>query len=191
MSVRIGLTGGIGSGKSVVARLLMLMGVPVYNCDEEARRLMLTCPTIRRELTALLGSQVYREGRLNKPLIASYLFASADHAGRINAIVHPQVRLDFRRWASLHSDEPVVAMESAILIEAGFTSEVDRLVEVYAPLEVRTRRIMARDRISRSQAMERIASQMDEEEKRRQADVVIINDGKTAVIPLCEQAIVL
>lgn len=183
MGIRIGITGGIGSGKSVVSRLLRLLGIPVYISDEEAKRLMATDEGIRAELVALLGGEVYREGTLNKALLASYLFADPDHARRVNAIVHPRVRDDFRAWAKAHEGAGLVAMESAILYEAGFRDEVDRVVMVYAPEETRIERATKRDAASRAGVEKRIRSQMGDEEKRRLADYVLINDGKRPLIP--------
>lgn len=184
MAIRIGITGGIGSGKSVVSRLLETMGVPVYISDLETRRLMHTDAAIRRQLVALLGEEVYAGGRLNKPLLASYLFASQEQAARVNGIVHPCVKDDFRRWAAqMSAEHSVVGMESAILLEAGFAGEVDRIVMVYAPLEVRIARAVERDRSSRELIEQRIRSQMDDEEKRSRADEVIVNDGVAPLLP--------
>lgn len=183
MAIRLGITGGIGSGKSVVSHLLEIMKVPVYISDIESRYLMHTDALIRQELIALLGKEAYVDDSLNKPLLASYLFASAQHAEQINAIVHPRVKADFRQWLLRHASCPVVGIESAILIEAGFVGEVDKVVMVYAPREVRIARAIARDHSSRELIEKRVRSQMDDEEKRRQADFVIINDGITPLIP--------
>ena len=114
---RIGITGGIGSGKSYVCHLLQQRGIPVYHCDDEAKRLMQDSPVIRRQLTQLIGEQAYINNMLNKPAIAAFLFANAGHAARINAIVHPVVRQDFLRWAERQQTD-IVAQESAILFEA-------------------------------------------------------------------------
>lgn len=184
MAIKIGITGGIGSGKSVVSRLLETMGVPVYISDVETKRLMHTDAAIRRQLVALLGEEVYAGGRLNKPFLASYLFASQEQAARVNGIVHPRVKDDFRRWAAqMSAEHSVVGMESAILLEAGFAGEVDRIVMVYAPLEVRIARAVERDRSSRELIEQRIRSQMDDEEKRSRADEVIVNDGVAPLLP--------
>ena len=182
MAIRIGLTGGIGSGKSVVSRLLEVMGIPVYISDIEARRLMVSDEGIRRKLTLLLGEEVYIGGNLNKPLLASYLFGSAEHAAQVNAIVHPRVKDDFRLWCSARSERPWVGMESAILLEAGFREEVDKVVMVYAPLDVRIQRIVSRDASSRELIEQRIRHQVDDEEKRKMADYVIVNDGNSPLI---------
>lgn len=180
--IKIGVTGGIGSGKSVVSRLLELMDIPVYISDTETRRLMVSDAGIRCELTSLLGQDVYQDGCLNKPLLASYLFASDEHAVRVNGIVHPRVKDDFRRWCRLHASCTFVGMESAILLEAGFRQEVDVVVMVYAPLELRILRAMERDISSREQIEQRIRRQMDDEQKRNQADFVLVNDGELSLI---------
>lgn len=189
MTIKIGITGGIGSGKSVVSRMLEIMGVPVYISDSEAKRLTQTDPCIREELIALLGGEVYADGGLNKSLLASYLFGSPEHARQVNGIIHPRVKEDFRIWTRRHADSRIVGIESAILIEAGFASEVDKIVLVYAPEEVRIRRAVARDASSREAIRRRIASQMSDEKKREQADFVIMNDGETPLIPQIVQLI--
>ncbi|HIY88608.1 MAG TPA: dephospho-CoA kinase [Candidatus Bacteroides pullicola] len=183
MAIRIGITGGIGSGKSVVSRLLELMGIPVYFTDNEAKRLMRDDARLRGDLTALLGSGVYQDGVLNKPMLASYIFGHPAHAQAVNAIVHPRVRDDFRCWAQRMSGHELVAMESAILLEAGFRDEVDVVVMVYASREVRIARAMRRDNSSRDSVEKRIDSQMDDWEKRVQADFVLVNDDETALLP--------
>ena len=183
MTVKIGITGGIGSGKSVVSRLLEVMGIPVYISDGETKQLMMTDSCIRSELTALLGEEVYAGGVLNKSLLASYLFGSPEHAKEINCIVHPRVKEDFRRWTQCRTAFPIVGIESAILVEAGFAGEVDAVVMVYAPEEVRVQRAMKRDASSRELIERRIRSQMSDEEKRMRADFVIVNDGETPLIP--------
>lgn len=183
MAIKIGITGGIGSGKSVVSRLLEVMGIPVYIADVEAKYLTNTDPCIRKELSALLGNDVYKDGALNKPLLASYLFGHLDHAARVNGIIHPRVKEDFRRWVEERNNLPWVGMESAILIESGFASEVDVVVMVYASLEIRIQRAIHRDSTTRELVMKRIQSQMSDEEKREQACFVIVNDNETPLIP--------
>lgn len=183
MAIKIGITGGIGSGKSVVSRLLEVMGVPVYISDTESKHITSTDPVIREELCELVGENVFIDGRLNKPLLASYLFTSTDHAQRVNGIIHPRVKDDFRRWTTKHHSAEIVGMESAILIESGFVGEVDVVVMVYAPIEIRVGRVLQRDCSSRELVLKRIESQMSDEEKRTQAAFTIVNDGETAIIP--------
>lgn len=183
MTIKIGITGGIGSGKSVVSRLLETMGIPVYISDIEAKRITNTDEVIRRELSALVGQDVFRNGELNRPLLASYIFGHPEHTKAVNGIIHPRVKADFRQWAARQTDQPLVGMESAILLEAGFRDEVDFLVMVYAPLELRVERAIKRDCSSREQIMKRIEAQASDEIKRKHADFVIVNDDETPLIP--------
>lgn len=181
---RIAITGGIGSGKSYVCALLEERGIPVYNADNESKRLTVSDEGIRRGLIALLGEEVYREGTLNKPLLASYLFASPEHAAKVNAIIHPRVKDDFMRWTDEKGSCGVVGLESAILYESGFEDVVDVVVMVYAPEALRVERAMKRDGASEAQVRARMAAQMNDEEKRQKADWVVMNDGS---IPLDKQ----
>lgn len=183
MAIKIGITGGIGSGKSVVSRLLEVIGIPVYISDLESKRITQTDEHIRRELCALIGDGVFQDGVLNRPLLAAYLFGHPDHAKEINGIIHPRVKDDFRQWAVCNDSIGLVGLESAILIESGFKEEVDFVVMVYAPIEVRIERAIKRDHTSREMIMKRIEAQMSDETKRLQADFIIVNDGETPVIP--------
>ena len=182
--ISIAITGGIGSGKSYISHILQEYGIPIYNTDDEAKRLMVSDEGIRRDLVALLGEEVYVQGTLNKSLLASYLFADAENASRINGIVHPRVKLDFCRWLEQHTDKEIVGMECAILFEAGFDDAVDAVVMVYAPETLRVERAMKRDYATETQIRARIAAQLDDEEKRKRADYVIYTDGS---IPLDSQ----
>lgn len=177
----IAITGGIGSGKSYVSALLQAAGIPVYNTDNEAKRLMLSDEGIRQDLIALLGEGVYTDGTLNKPMLASYLFAGPENAARINAIVHPRVKVDFRRWVEEHEGQEIVGLECAILFEAGFADTVDAVVTVYAPEALRVERAMKRDGATEAQIRARIAAQMDDEEKCRLSDYIIYNDGSISL----------
>ena len=182
--ISIAITGGIGSGKSYISNILQEYGIPIYNTDDAAKRLMVSDEGIRHDLIALLGEEVYVEGTLNKSLLASYLFADAENAARINGIVHPRVKLDFCRWLEQHTDKEIVGMECAILFEAGFDDAVDSVVMVYAPEDLRVERAMKRDHATEAQIRARIAAQLDDEEKRKRADYVIYTDGS---IPLDSQ----
>lgn len=179
LHVKLGVTGGIGSGKSYVSSSLRLRGIPVFDSDSEAKKLMLEDRAIVSSLKNLLGNDVYIAGNLNKPLLASYIFSSPENALKVNSIVHPRVKQAFLRWA----DEcfmrgcNVVAIESAILFEAGFDDIVDRVVMINAPLEIRISRVMLRDNVTRDKVMERINSQMPDEEKMLKSDFIIMNDG--------------
>jgi len=184
MAIKIGLTGGIGSGKSVVSHLLKTMGIPVYIADDESKRITSTDTLIKQQLINLLGEEVYINGVLNKNLLAVYIFSDAEHAKIVNEIIHPRVKDDFVKWVAKNSKHPVVAIESAILIEAGFTDEVDIVAMVYAPMDLRMQRLALRDSSSsKEQILKRIQSQMDDEKKKALADFVIVNDEQIPVIP--------
>lgn len=172
----LGITGGIGSGKSYVSHLLASrFGIPVYDCDREAKRLNNESPAIRRQLIELVGPKVFNEYGLVKPILAKYLFADAQHAARVNAIIHPVVYADFTAWCK-RQQGPVLGVESAILYESGFNRVVDKVLFVDAPLEVRITRAMKRDGAERSQVEARMAQQRVLE-SRSLADFVVLNDG--------------
>lgn len=184
--IKIGITGGIGSGKSFFSSRLKEYGIPVFDSDSEAKKLMLVSPFIVSSLKSLLGDNVYIDGKLNKSLIADYIFSSPTNAHKINSIVHPCVKKEFLSWVNEHfnSGNRIVAIESAILLESGFDDIVDKVVTVHAPLELRISRVMKRDHTSREKVLERINSQMSDDERNQRADFVIENDGFT---PLDEQ----
>lgn len=180
---RIGITGGIGSGKSVVSQVLQSLGIPVFDCDAESKRLTAVHPVIRQQLIDLVGPEVFTvNSQLNKQLLANYLFASAEHVQQVNAIIHPVLKDYFRQWVSAQN-APMVAIESAILFEAGYDDVVDTVIMVSAPLEVRIARAMQRDGSTREAVEERIRQQMDDKEKCRLSQFVIVNDGEVPVIP--------
>lgn len=167
---RIAITGGIGSGKSFVCRMLAERGIEIYDCDAAAKRLMRTSRELRTKLTGLVGSNVYDGERLNKPVMAQFLLSSDENQRAVNAIVHPAVGEDFLRSG-------MKWMECAILFESGFDKLVDYKICVVAPLEIRLQRIMQRDGLTRQKAMEWISKQMPQEEVSSKCDFVIVNDG--------------
>lgn len=167
---KVALTGGIGSGKSYVAKRMAAHGISVYDCDRAAKRLMNTSPRIREELTALVGNDAYLDDKLNKAAIARFIMTSEENTQWVNAVVHPAVAEDF--YAS-----GLDWLESAILFESGFVRYVDVAVCVVAPLEMRIKRVMERDGITREQTLEWMARQWPQEEVARRADFVIVNDG--------------
>ena len=178
----IGITGGIGSGKSIVSRLLRLMSIPVYDCDSEAKRLMLYSTEIRTELINAVGSEVYQEnGELNRAYLAEYMFGNEARIAQINGIVHPIVRNDFKRWVK-QLDRKIVAVESAILLEAKMETDVDAIWLVSAPVNMRMQRTILRDSSNEEAVRNRMKSQQDEQEYARQANKIIYNDGSRSLI---------
>jgi dephospho-CoA kinase len=155
----------------------------VFDCDAESKRLTAVHPVIRQQLIDLVGPEVFTvNSQLNKQLLANYLFASANHVQRVNAIIHPVLKDYFRQWVPAQN-APMVAIESAILFEAGYDDVVDTVIMVSAPLEVRIARAMQRDGSTREAVEERIRQQMDDKEKCRLSQFVIVNDGEVPVIP--------
>lgn len=181
----IGITGGIGSGKSVVSRLLELYGVPVYDADRESKRLTVSSPVIRERLTALLGADIYTPEGLNRALMAERIFCDAVLLEQVNAIIHPEVSKDFDSWkAGLQT--AVCALESAILFESGFNRKVDWTLMVDAPEEVRLSRVTVRDGVSEADVRQRMSRQWPNERKKALADKVVLNDEHTLLIPQIE-----
>lgn len=168
--MKIAITGGIGSGKSFVSRLLAERGIEVYDCDSAAKRLMRSSDIIRERLTRLIGADTYIDGQLNKAAVAEFLLASDDNAQAINAIVHPAVAEDFIKSG-------IEWMECAILFESGFDRLVDKVVAVTAPEHIRIERIMKRDNISAEKACEWIAKQYPQNKLIESSDFEIVNDG--------------
>ena len=170
----IGITGGIGSGKSYVSNLLRQeFGIPVYDCDAEAKRLTSTDVEIRRRLIQLVGPEVFDGSELNRKRLADYLFADPEHASQVNAIIHPAVLEDFRLWAK-RQPEPIVALESAILYESGFNEYVDYVLFVDALEEIRLKRAMQRDTAPEEKIRARMQMQHPELH-RKQADIIVDN----------------
>lgn len=178
----LGITGGIGSGKSTVSELFHICGIPVYTADDESKKLVATSPVIREKLIAMFGEDLYKDGILNKALLASYIFTDSEKLNKVNAIIHPEVEKHFENWVANHSGNKIVAHEAAILFESGFNRLVDKVVMVYAPLEIRMDRVMQRDNTSRELVEARINNQMSDEEKAKLSDFVIVNDGTCSLI---------
>ena len=171
---KIGITGGIGSGKSTVCALFREQGVAVYDSDAEAKRLMAESADLRRKLIEAFGEECYNAEGLDRKYLASKVFGCEEALQRLNSIVHPAVREDFRAWAERQRGSYVV-LESAILFETGFENEVDATLAVMAPLEERVRRTMERDGVEREQVMERIKYQMSDDDLHARADRTLVN----------------
>lgn len=178
----IGVTGGIGSGKSCVSKFLAMNGIPVYVADKEAKRLMATSAEIRVALKILLGEETYIGQELNKVFVAKKIFADEILLRKVNEIVHPVVRRDFKKWREIQRTA-VVAVESAILLESGLSSVVDKVLVVIAPLEERISRVMVRDGIDREEVISRINAQITDEERLNRADFVVSNGENEAITP--------
>jgi len=180
--LRIGLSGGIGSGKSTVAGILAKMGYPVFYSDQEAKRLYDENPVLQKQLVDLFGPAIYRDGQLNKAFLAQQLFSNAELKAQVTALVHPLVRKAFEVWAQQQVSD-LVFNEAAILFETGAYKDFDATVLVTAPIETRIERVQKRDLISREAVLQRIANQWPDSKKMNLTPYIITNDGQ----PLLQQ----
>lgn len=185
MPVKVGITGGIGSGKSYVCGILEKMGYPVYYSDMESKRLTVTNETIREGLIELLGENAYQNNELNKEFLASRIFQDDAVRIKVNEIIHPVVRADFKSWAEKQKTS-VVFNEAAILIETGSYKTLDFTVLVTADKDIRIKRTMQRDGISGEEVLSRMSKQLEDEEKIKHVDFVIYNDERPLLTQLEE-----
>ena len=178
----IGLTGGIGAGKSVIGRILESFGFPVYYSDFEAKKLMNTDPIIREELSKLLDEEIYKSGQLDRERLAKIIFSSAGLRDEVNHLIHPRVREHFNLFCEENSMKKLIFNEAAILFETGAYENFDKNILVIAPDELRIKRVMKRDNISAQEVKNRINTQWSDARKKKFADHIIVNDGKTALL---------
>ncbi|KGE15729.1 dephospho-CoA kinase [Sphingobacterium deserti] len=183
MGLKVGITGGIGSGKSYVAHIFQALGVPFYNADKEAKELMNTSATIRQELIDAFGDAVYdKNNLLDRPYLSSRVFKDSDQLARLNAIVHPVVIEHGKQWAERQTFAYSLK-EAALLFESDSYKSLDFTVLVTAPEHVRIARVMARDNATEEQVKDRINKQMSDKDKMELTDFVIVNDGDQPLLP--------
>lgn len=184
MALKVGITGGIGSGKSVVCEIFRLLGVPVFNSDLEARRILEEDVQIIAELKKIFGADCYdREGKPKRKYIAEQAFGNPDKLKKLNALIHPAVRNCFREWALKHAEVPYLMQEAAVMIESGSYKELDRVILVSAPRELRMQRAAKRDKLSLEEVELRSRNQLSEEELKKHAQYIIRNDEAELLIP--------
>lgn len=170
----VGLTGGIGSGKSTVARMFQNLGVPVYFADTEAKRIMHESSEVKKKLLSTFGEETFDQDTLNTAYLAKMVFNDKDKLDQLNAIVHPAVEADFRNWVSKQSVE-IVVQENPLIFEKKSQSRYDKVILVTAPLEIKMERLKLRDRVTENDIKDRMKNQMKDEEKVGLADFVIVN----------------
>ncbi|MBO5131860.1 MAG: dephospho-CoA kinase [Paludibacteraceae bacterium] len=180
--IRIGITGGMGAGKSVISEMMRCLGIPVYDADIASKKILNSNTKVKTQLIELLGEEIFSNGQLNRPLMAQLIFNNNELLLKTNAIIHPAVFDDFIAWSEAQNKE-VVACETAILFESGMVSYFDSILMVSAPLEIRIERCIKRNNFTREQVLERIAKQMDESKKTELSDFVIDNDNRKALYP--------
>jgi dephospho-CoA kinase len=181
--LKIGLTGGIGAGKSTVASIFKVLGVPVFDADATAKNILNTDLVLREQVIAAFGSESYKNGLLDRKYLATLVFNNPDQLAKLNALVHPATIADADKWASSYSDRPYIIKEAALLFEAGTHEGLDYIIGVTAPVELRITRVMARDQVSREEVLSRMQHQLDDTEKMKRCNFVIYNNDASLVIP--------
>lgn len=180
--LKVGITGGIGSGKSTVCQVFETLGIPVFYADKAARYLIENDQLIINSIRLLFGDDIYLNGKLDKQKVASIVFKDKDILQQMNAIIHPATIRYSKLWMESQR-APYVMKEAALFFESGSNKDMDVMIGVSSPQKVRILRIMKRDGISQEKVLERMAQQMDDQEKMKLCDYVIINDDTTAIIP--------
>lgn len=184
LMIKVGITGGIGSGKTTVCKLFEMLGVPVYYADDRAKWLMVNEKKVKQAIIALLGKEAYQsDGTLDRAFIASQVFKDSKKLAALNGIVHPAVALDSEQWQRKHASASYTLKEAALLFESGSYRQLDLIITVDAPESLRIQRVIERDQTTAEAVKARIDKQMPAGEKRERADFVIENDGKHLLVP--------
>ncbi len=180
--LRIGITGGIGSGKSIVARVFNNLGIPVYNADTAAKRLMETDPELQAAIRRHFGNEAFVQGKLDRSYLASIVFNDKAKLDTLNALVHPVTIRDAELWMK-QQDSPYALKEAALIFESGSQSSLDFVIGVTAPQSLRIHRVMQRDGVSREEVLKRIDKQLDQSLVMRLCDYVVVNNDQQLVVP--------
>lgn len=183
MGIKLGVTGGIGSGKSTVCKVFNVLGVAVFSADEEARKIMDSEPDVIEKVNRIAGKDMYDQGTLNRQELAAIIFNNKDLLNQINHLIHPAVLKSFLKWASDQVSDYVI-LESALLYESGSWKHLDKVATVSAPLDERIMRVMKRNGFTREQVLERIRNQGDDEENIKKSDYIIHNSDCDMIIPV-------
>ena len=183
--LQIGITGGIGSGKSLVCKIFQQLGVPVYDADSHAKRLMTTDGILITGIKKEFGDLSYHpDGALNRIYLANHVFNDDKKLALLNSLVHPRVKADYEKWVDRHKGSKYVIKEAALLFESGTNKTLDKIIVVHAPEELRIKRVLSRDKHRTIEQIKAIVEkQMPEHEKLKQADYVIVNDETELIIP--------
>ncbi|HEV2831183.1 MAG TPA: dephospho-CoA kinase [Hanamia sp.] len=180
--LRIGLTGGIGSGKTTVAHIFEALGIPVYNADDAAKRLMAQDEELKKKIENSFGKESYSNNKLNRKYLAEKVFSDVEKLSLLNSLVHPATIKDAEKWMDAQN-APYLIKEAALIFESGAQKNLDFVIGVKAPLALRMQRTMQRDKISADKVKARIDRQLDEEMKLRLCDYIIVNDEQQLLIP--------
>ena len=180
--LKIGITGGIGSGKSIVSSIFKVLGIPVFDADAQAKNIMQTDDELKAAVIDLFGDASYHQGQLNRKYIAEIVFKDPAQLEKLNALVHPATIRAGEEWAAKQKS-PYTIKEAALFFESGSAEGMDYIIGVYAPQHIRINRVMQRDGVSREEVLDRMKRQIQEEVKMRLCDFVIVNDDQRLLIP--------
>jgi dephospho-CoA kinase len=180
--LKIGITGGIGSGKSIVSSIFKVLGIPVFDADAQAKNIMQTDDELKAAVIDLFGDASYYQGQLNRKYIAEIVFKDPSQLEKLNALVHPATIKAGEEWAAKQKS-PYTIKEAALFFESGSAEGMDYIIGVYAPQHIRINRVMQRDGVSREEVLNRMKRQIQEEVKMRLCDFVIVNDDQRLLIP--------
>ena len=178
----IGLTGGMGSGKTTVANIFSVLGIPVFDADAAAKKIMTEDEALKNSIVEIFGKETYISGKLNRKYLADIVFQDPFQLERLNALVHPASIAAAKKWMQ-QQDAPYVIKEAALFFESGSAAGLDYIIGVYAPPSIRINRVMKRDGMERSQVLNRMSHQLDEEIKMKLCDFVVVNDEQRLLIP--------
>jgi len=181
-ALKLGVTGGIGSGKTTVCRIFNVLGIPVFDADKVAKQIMDTDKSMMLRLNSIAGKDLYSSGALNRTELAKLIFNDTSLLAKVNALVHPAIYDHFKRWTK-EQTAPYVILEAAILFESGGAKQLDRILSVVAPVEDRITRVIKRNSLSKEQVLDRIRNQMDDESRIKLSDYVINNAENEMIIP--------
>jgi len=180
---KVGVTGGIGSGKSLVCKIFRCLNVPVFYADDEAGILLETDLEIRLTLTGIFSKELYLSGKLNKQMLADLIFSDKKNMDIVNNAIHPAVLKRFTEWCACQTKAAYVIMEAAIIFETGTDHFLDKVINISAPEAIRIERVCKRDGISKDKVIERVNNQLTENERKEKADINLVNDGRMMLLP--------
>lgn len=181
--LQVGITGGIGSGKSTVCKVFETLGIPVFYADDAAKEVMNEDEELKKNLLSFFGNDIYREGKLNRALLAQIVFNDKSKLEKLNSLVHPATLKKYNDWKQEHSSGSYYLHEAAVLFEAGVAAQMDKIISVSAPEQLRIERVMKRDSVTAETVMVRMRNQWTDEQRNSNSDYIIYNDESQLVIP--------
>lgn len=179
---KIGITGGIGSGKTTVCNIFKMLGIPVFNADYQAK-LLLQNNQVKQQLNSWFGNLIFTNNQVDKKKMAQLIFNNPNAISKVNGLIHPLVAQQFEQWVLLNKQKPIVIKESALIFENNLQASLNVVILVTAPVQLRVARVMERDNMLQQQVIDRINNQMPDDEKQKLANYKIINDNNTLLIP--------